>query len=79
MGMGKVEDQAYLVFVDRHIEELEERILAMTSRMSVRVLKKYEAANQAVLLSSMLEARKNIERFRAELIATFNATYGDSQ
>ncbi|GAC1544259.1 MAG: hypothetical protein NVS2B7_18480 [Herpetosiphon sp.] len=75
----KIEDQAYLVFVDRHIEELEERIVALRRRMSEMVLDEYETANQEILLSNMLETREDMERFRAELIAAFNATYSDSQ
>ncbi len=75
----KLEDQAYLVFVDRHIEELEERIVALSSRISAMVLEKYETANQGLLLARMLEVKKDMKKFRTELIAAFNATYSDSQ
>lgn len=71
----KVEDQAYLVFVDRHIEELEERINALRERMATMVLQSYETQNQQASISSMLQVREDMGKFRAELIETFNANY----
>lgn len=75
---NKVEDEVYLVFVERHIEELKERVIALKSRMSEMVLEKYETANQEILLANMLEVQKNMECFQAELITAFKATYPDS-
>jgi DNA-binding ferritin-like protein len=74
----KVEDQAYLVFVDRHIEELEERINALRERMVTMGLQSYETQNQQALLSSMLQVREDMEKFRAELVEAFNAKYSDA-
>jgi DNA-binding ferritin-like protein len=74
----KVEDQAYLVFVNRHIEELEERINALRERMVTMGLQSYETQNQQALLSSMLQVREDMEKFRAELVEAFNAKYNDA-
>jgi len=75
---NKLEDEAYLVFVDRHIEELKERIRALKNRMAAVLLKRYETHNQEVLLCTMLETRKDMERFRAQLVKDFNAKYSGS-
>ena len=73
----RVEDQAYLVFVNGHIDELEERIDALKERMATMVLQNYEIQNQQALLSSMLQVREDIGKFRTELIETFNEKYSD--
>lgn len=75
---NKVEDEAYLIFVDRHIEELEERISALRNRIAEMVVEKYEIRNQEVLLSTMLETRRDLDKFQAELIEIFNAKYNDA-
>jgi hypothetical protein len=74
----RIEDQAYLVFVDRHIEELEERINALRERMAKMALQSYETQNQQALLSSMLQVRDDMEKFRLELIEAFNTKYSDT-
>lgn len=63
----KLDDGAYVDFIDRNIEELDERIRALKSRMAAMVLEKYEIRNQEVLLATMLETRRDLESFRAEL------------
>jgi hypothetical protein len=65
---NKLDDGAYVDFIDRHIEELDERIRALKNRMAAMVLEKYEIRNQEVLLGAMLETRKDLEKFRAELV-----------
>ena len=65
---NKLDDGAYVDFIDRHIEELDERIRALKNRMAAMVLEKYEIRNQEVLLGAMLETRKDLGKFRAELV-----------
>jgi hypothetical protein len=65
---NKLDDGAYVDFIDRHIEELDERIRALRNRMAAMVLEKYEIRNQEVLLGAMLETRRDLEKFRAELV-----------
>jgi uncharacterized membrane-anchored protein YhcB (DUF1043 family) len=41
-------------------------------------LQSYETQNQQALLSSMLQVREDMEKFRAELVEAFNAKYSDA-
>ena len=73
----RVKDQAYLVFVARHIEELGQRISTLRERIATMVLQSYETKNQQELLCSMLQVQEDMEKFRAELVEAFNAKYDD--
>lgn len=69
--MGNIgEDMAHLALVNRHIEELDERIAALGNRMATMTLERYQTHNQEILLSTMLEIRKELEKYRAELAET---------
>lgn len=63
-----LEDLDQLRFIDRHIRELEQRIEGLKSRMAAMTLERYDTHNQEVLLIAMLETRKDLEKFRAELV-----------
>lgn len=63
-----LEKENYLVFIDGHIAELEQRISALRNRMGAMILEKYEVRNQELLLSVMLETRKDLAKFRADLM-----------
>ena len=52
--VDRIEDQANLVFVACHIQELEQRISALREQMATMVLQSYETQNQQALLISML-------------------------
>lgn len=63
-----LEDIEQLGFIDRHIQELEQRIDGLKTRMAAMTLERYDTHNQEVLLIAMLETRKDLEKFRAELV-----------
>lgn len=65
---SRLHDGDYVEVIDHHIEELEERISALRKRMAAMTLERYEIRNQEVLLATMLETRKDLETFRAELV-----------
>jgi hypothetical protein len=64
---SKLEDLDQLSFIDRHIQELEHRIEGLKARMAAMTLERYDIHNQEVLLITMLETRKDLEKFRTEL------------
>jgi hypothetical protein len=41
------------------------------------VLERYEIHNQEALITAIIEARKDMERFRAVLVEAFTAKYSD--
>jgi hypothetical protein len=65
-----LEDIDQLGFIDRHIQELEQRIDGLKTRMAAMTLERYDTHNQEVLLIAMLETLKDLEKFRAELVQT---------
>ena len=65
---SRLHDGDYAGVIDHHIKELEERISALRKRMAAMTLERYEIRNQEVLLATMLETRKDLESFRAELV-----------
>lgn len=70
-----LQDQAHLEFIDRHIQELKDRIDALKSRIAAMTLERYEIHNQEILLGTMLETRKDLEKFRAELANPADSRY----
>lgn len=63
------EDHALMTLLDGHLDELEERIKALKSRMTSMVLEKYETRNQEILLSNMLKIRDDMAAYRKALLA----------
>ena len=65
-----MENENSLTFIDSHIAALEERIYALRNRMGAMHLEKYETRNQELLLSVMLETRRDLANLRTDLIKT---------
>ncbi len=60
----KVEDAAYLVLVERHISELEERLAALKNVITAMKGEGEDTSNQAELFANMSEAVRAMQRFR---------------
>ncbi len=67
-----LEDVDQISFIDRHIQELEQRIDGLKTRLAAMTLERYDTHNQEVLLIAMLETRKDLAKFRAELMQAAN-------
>lgn len=71
----KLNEGFYPDFIERHLTELDQRIGALKDRMAAMILEKYEIRNQEILLSVMLETRKELETLSVELGKTSNESY----
>jgi hypothetical protein len=69
----------YLVSLDLHIEELEERINTLRDRMATMVAESYETKAHEVLLSNMLRLWEDMKSFRAGTLEIFNTSYSESR
>jgi hypothetical protein len=73
------EDEAYLVLIDRHIEELEERLNALKELIASMVMEGQATRNQSELLINMLTAMKVTQALRAEVFEALNAGDNNSE
>jgi len=60
-------EEADLALVDRHIEELSQRIIDLQERMATMAAQQYETRNQSLLLATMQEVMKDLHLLRAEM------------
>jgi len=70
------EDAAYIVLVERHISELEERLVALKDVIATMNLEGEDTHNQAELFANMSEAMSAVQRFREEVLAHSGANVG---
>ena len=61
-------EEADLALVDRHIEELSQRIIDLQERMATMAAQQYETRNQSLLLATMQEVMKDLHLLRAEMV-----------
>jgi len=69
----KLNEKIGLDVVDRHIEELNQRIDHLEQRMATMTSQRYETKNQSILLSTMQAVLKDLHLLRSEMPEVKNA------
>jgi cell division septum initiation protein DivIVA len=64
--LNKEEQEAYLGLIDRHIEELQERINSLKDRITAMQAEGHDKQPQAQLLANMLGVMQSLKMIRAE-------------
>ena len=76
--MTHADDDAYLLLIDRHIEELEQRLDALRELIVEMAASDEDTASQSALLCTLVRAIASMKAIKAkELDALFDADRGD--
>jgi hypothetical protein len=76
---GNSREEADLALVDRHIEELGQRIDDLKERMATMAAQSYETRNQSLLLSTMQEVMRDLRLMRLDMLGATTAGDAGSQ
>jgi thermostable 8-oxoguanine DNA glycosylase len=77
--LEKANEEIDLVVLDRHIQELNQRIDDLKERMTTMASQKYETKNQSILLSTMQEVMKDLKLLRLEMLNVLGGEDANSQ
>jgi uncharacterized coiled-coil protein SlyX len=69
----KIEDAAYMVFVERQIMELEGRLAALKNVIEAMNVEGVDSSNQTELFTNMSEVVRAVQRLREDVLSDSGA------